>query len=772
MVDPDYQEHVFDLVGHSSYRPLTIKAIARLLRVPSEDYAEFRKLLKRLVKQGRLGFTKQKTVCLVQKDTREPSGDLGDNPLIGTFRRNARGFGFVRPQGTSDRAEDIFIPIQYTSDAANGDSVAYRLIQRRRTQGSNREGRILKILERASEVFVGTYFEREGNGFVRVDGSKFVDPIYVGDPGAKGAQPEDKVVFEMVHFPTPEAEGEGVVTEVLGDRGAPGVDTLMVLRAFNIPVEFDESVLKEARRIAQEFESSTASERLDLREIPTITIDPTNARDFDDAISLSRNPGGFWELSVHVADVSWFVEEGSLLDHEARKRGNSVYLPGLVVPMLPEILSNSLASLQEGKTRYTMSALLEFNQEGIQTSARFARSMIRVDHRFTYERAFDAMMDPDRPMEGIEPEFRTLLNMMLELAMVLRRRRFAKGALQLNMPEVEVDFGSSGEVVGAHLEHDDKSHQVIEEFMLAANEAVANHLVDREVSFLRRGHDDPEPEKLRDFATFVRTLGYAIDLPQSRFELQRVLDESSTRPERQAIHFALLRSLKRADYTADSTPHYALAIENYTHFTSPIRRYPDLMVHRALWSTLIGKRPQLHFDELVGLGEYCTKTERRADSAEQELIKIKLLTYLSEHLGRQFSGVIIGVEDFGLFCQLDEVPAEGLVSIDTLKSDYYDLSRETYTLVGRRHGKVYRLGDQVDLLIWRVNVDRRELDLVMVEDAERLPKPSGSSFNEPHSKSSPSRTPRRGRASVGDQARSGRPKTGHKKKGKGRRRRS
>jgi ribonuclease R len=712
MARPDYESRVMGAVSLPEYRPKTVKALSRELEIPADEYPEFRRTVKGLVKAGRLVLARDKTLEKASEAAKKATAGA----IIGTFRRTAKGFGFVRPHGANDRADHIFIPEKYTSDASSGDQVAVKITRKARTPGMNHEGKILDVVERASGVFVGTYFERDGDGFVRVDKATFHDSIYVGDPGAKGAKPGDKVVLEMVRFPSPELEGEGVITEVLGPRGQPGVDTLMVLRAYNIPDEFDEDVLREAREQAREFDENSVEGRSDLRDQLTVTIDPATARDFDDAITLTRDARGYWELGVHIADVSHFVPPNSELDRVARLRGNSVYPPDRVVPMLPEVLSNSLASLQQGKTRYTVSALLEFNDEGIRTNARFARSAIRVDQRFSYEQAFEAMMNPDRPIEGVAPEVHAMLGRMLELAMTLRKRRFARGALQLSMPEVEVELGNEGEVVGAHLARDDESHQVIEEFMLSANEAVAEFLTGRGMDFLRRGHDDPQPEKLRDFAEFARSLGYKIESSQSRFELQRVLDESADQPERHAVHFGLLRSLKRATYVAERAGHYALASEDYCHFTSPIRRYPDLQVHRALLSALAGKRPKEKVDELVALAEHCTRTERRAEAAEQELIKIKLLTFLSDKIGQAFQAVIIGVEDFGLFCQLVELPVEGLVHLSSLHSDYYDLERETHTLVGRRRGRRFRLGDRVEVKVWRVDIDRRELDLVLSEE--------------------------------------------------------
>jgi ribonuclease R len=701
----DLADVVAKLVAQPGYKPITLKAMARQFDIAADDYAEFRATVKRLVKEGKLDLAKDKTLRLPEKS----------GLIVGSFRRSAKGFGFVRPHASTSRTDHIYIPLEATRDASSGDEVAVKITKRSRREGMNVEGRIVEILARASGIFVGTYFESGDTSFVKIDGTTFREPISVGDPGAKGARPGDKVALEIVRYPTPYLEGEGVITEILGQRGQPGVDTLTIIRAFNIPDAFEEDVLDEARELAKMFNEAEIGSRLDLRALPTVTIDPATARDFDDAISLSRDPSGHWTLAVHIADVSHFVRPGSALDRSARHRGTSVYLPDRVLPMLPEILSNSLASLQADRTRYTVSAIMEFTPDGILTGKRFARSAIKADHRFSYEEAMAVMKEPQAAHPGVAPEIAVMLGQMLELAMILRRRRFARGALELSLPEIEIDLGEQGQVVGAHLAVNDESHQVIEDFMLAANEAVATTLTEKDVDFLRRAHPDPEAFKLLQFAEFVRSLGLAMDQPQSRFELQRVLKETIGKPEEYAVHYGLLRSLKQATYTPEPEGHYALASQDYCHFTSPIRRYPDLQVHRQLIALLEGKKPRVKHDELVVLAQHCTRTERRAEAAERELIRVKLLSYLEDQVGKAFHAIIVGVEDFGLFCRLSELPVEGLIHVTSLADDFYYLEAGTHTLVGRRSGRRYRLGDRELVRIAHVDVDRRELDLVLAD---------------------------------------------------------
>ena len=728
----DREAKLLDLIRRADYRPLTIKSLARQLGVMAGESRDFRRMVRRLIRDGQLEQRPDKTLGTPRGLKTVDASGIPKGSVVGTFRRNPRGFGFVRPKDSkAGRDSDVFIPVEAAGDASTGDEVAIKVVGRSHKKGGNREGAIVRVVSRASASFVGTYSERGGEGFVQIDGSAFQEPLSVGDPGAKGARPDDKIAVEIVRYPMPSLRGEAVIVEVLGPRGEPGVDTLTVLRTFGIPDVFPEAALEEARVAARRFEAASDAElladRSDLRKTLTVTIDPATARDFDDAITLDRDDRGFWHLGVHIADVGYFVAEKSALDREARERGTSVYLPDRVVPMLPEVISNSLASLQEGKPRPTLTASMEFDPEGRRTAVEFSRSLIRVDRRFAYEQALEVMRDPDgHGVDRVEPSVSAMLARMLELAMILRRRRFDRGALELVMPEVEVELGAEGEVVGAHLSANDESHEVIEEFMLAANEAVAEHLTAKEVPFLRRVHDDPDPAKLKQFAEFATSLGYPIEQALSRFEIRRVLEATREAPERHAVHYGFLRSLKQAAYDPERAGHYALASDDYCHFTSPIRRYPDLQVHRQLAELIAGRRPHAQLEELASLAEHCTRTERRAEQAERELIKIKLLSYLESHVGETFEAVILGVEDFGLFAQLVAFPVDGLIHVTSLADDYYYMESGTHTLVGRASGRRYRLGDRLEVVVARVDVDRRQLDLIPADSAAVLPDPSKS----------------------------------------------
>jgi ribonuclease R len=639
--------------------------------------------------------------------------------VVGTFKRTAGGFGFVRPLDAppGDRAQDIHIAAVAALDAATGDTVRVRLARTRDVRRPGPAGEIVEIVKRRTTRFVGSYFEAAGQGWVQIDGTGFARPVSVGDPGAKGVRKDDKVVVELVRFPTAVKDGEGVVVEVLGKAGDVGVDTQTVIHEFGLPGPFPEAALDEARRQAAAFDESVPAGRRDLTARTIVTIDPVDARDFDDAISLERVERGHWLLGVHIADVSHFVREDSPLDQEARNRGTSVYLPDRVIPMLPEIVSNNLASLQPGKVRYARTCWIEFTPEGIPVHAAVEPSAIKSARRFTYEEVDVFLADPATPAIAMTPEVRSLLGRMRDLARLLRGRRTTRGSLELHMPEVKIDLDRDGRVAGAHVVENTESHRIIEEFMLAANEAVAGALAAAGSGFLRRIHPQPDPRKLRQLTEFVTELGFEVDSLESRFELQRLLDMARGRPEEHAVHYAVLRSLSRAAYGPQDDGHYALASDCYCHFTSPIRRYPDLQVHRAIAALGHGKRTPL--DGLVQLGGACSDLERRAEAAERELVKLKLLLFLSQRIGEEMDAVVTGVEPFGLFVQGLAIPAEGLVPLDSLPDDVYRYDKASHTLSGRRPGRSFRLGDRVRVAVARVDLDRRALDFRLVTDGGR-----------------------------------------------------
>jgi ribonuclease R len=762
---PDLRTKVLQLVASPDYQPVKPTVIAKKLGLANERARDLKKIIKQMVKSGELSWGPQHQVFagarqsaqeedgVVASATTNASGATGGRTarstktktardskhMVGTFRRASGGFGFVRPEGTlsaAGRDADIFVPAEKTGDAANGDIVSVRLEKRGRAPSGGRsgklEGRIIDVVERATNRFVGVYFEQAGMGLVQVDGSIFATPIYVGDPGAKGARAEDKVLIEMVRFPSHVRDGEGVIVEVLGPRGEPGVDTMSIIYEFNLPGEFAEDALDEARAQAEKFDESVGRGREDLTDETILTIDPVDARDFDDAISLERTDKGHWLLGVHIADVSHFVQQKTPLDREAHERATSVYLPDRVIPMLPEIISNNLASLQPHKVRYAISAMIEFTEEGMRVATDVFKSAIKSRRRFTYEEVDeflvakklsppqqDPLKTPRKSKEAsvfrdLTPGVDSLLVRMHELAMILRGRRFARGALELAMPEMKIDLDKDGRVTGAHLAKNTESHQIIEEFMLAANEAVAELLENEGLLFLRRVHGSPDPRKMRSLTEFVKELGFKVDNLENRFELQKLLDAVKGDSREYAVNYAVLRSMQRAVYSPEDDGHYALASDSYCHFTSPIRRYPDLTVHRLVDQLNRGKKPTQRMDEQLVLGDHCSEREQRAADAERVLNRVKLLNYMADKIGMELEGIITGVENFGLFITGIEIPVEGFVHISALTDDFYRFDRAGHVIAGFRSGNSYRLGDTVRVAVAAVDIDARELDFRLI----------------------------------------------------------
>lgn len=712
---PDFEKKILDYVARPGYTPIREKALLKKVGGSKATATEFEQAMQSLQSRKEILVSDSGLIRPVKKE----------GWIAGIIKKTNSGAGYLIPHHKPDdiahdnrHAGDLYISERDLGDAQTGDEVYATVINRRRS-GGQICGRVVEIIERASTTFVGTYFETQGEGYVHVDGKIFNSPIHVGDPGAKGVEPEDKVVIDILHFPSKSYLGQGVISKVLGPHGKPGVDLLSIVYEFGIPMDFPDEVLAEAREQASLFDENKLGNRRDLTGDTIVTIDPADARDFDDAISLKQNEKGHWVLGVHIADVAHFVREGSALDREAKRRGTSVYLPGRVIPMLPEIISNGLASLQEGQVRFTKSALIEFTPEGIPVHTEFVNSAIRVTQRFAYEQVLPIVEGQDDEGKSVSREVRELLKNMHHLAMLLRKRRFAAGALELHLSEVRLTFDEKHRVSGAVEREHDESHQIIEEFMLAANIAVAEGLNDRELRFLRRVHPSPDFQRQVEFAEFVSALGYTLKKAQSRKDLQRLIEQVHGTAVEQAVNYSLLRSLKQAEYTDEELGHYALAVEHYCHFTSPIRRYPDLTIHRLIDEIL--ERPEKGKGQspqgLRQLGHELSLRERRAESAERELTKVKLLTWMVDNDIRSLKTMITGVESFGLFCRGVDVPVEGLLHISRLgKHDYFHQEIPKFSIVGERTGQEFRIGDFLTVEVEKVDLDRRELDF-------RLPRP-------------------------------------------------
>ncbi|MCO6046733.1 ribonuclease R [Aeoliella sp. ICT_H6.2] len=741
-MDSDLRVAIFTYTNQPAYKPIKPVVIAERLGLIEEDRIKaVRRTIKKMVKAGELEYGPNHLVLPVDEDhpsranlapKKKPKREDTSNQIVGTFRRVSTGEGFVRPAGTqasAGRDADIHIAKKAALDAHTGDTVRIKIDKQSGYKGKP-EGRVIDVVERSTSQFVGTYFERADMGLVEVDGKVFTNPIYVGDPGAKGVKPDDKVVIDMVRFPSHSRDGEAVIVQVLGGKGEPGVDTTSIIYEFGLPGEFSDEVIADAHAQADKFDESIGPDRRDLTAETIITIDPATARDFDDAISLKRidskfGEGFHWLLGVHIADVSHFVPPKTTLDSEAYNRATSVYLPDTVIPMLPEIISNNLASLQPGKVRYAMTCEIELSAEGVPVAVDVFKSAIKSCRRFTYEEVDEYLSVKklvDRPLarkaEGVvdtlKPEVDTLLGDMFELAMILRARRFNAGALELSMPEVEIDLDDDGKMSGAHVEVNTESHQMIEEFMLAANIAVATKLRDEGMIFLRRVHGDPDSRKLKALTSFVRDLGFKVDSLESRFELQKLLDNVESDPRRHAVNYAVLRSMQRAIYSPEDEGHYALAADCYCHFTSPIRRYPDLTIHRLINALNEGQKPPQKMEDYFIWGDHCSEREQRATNAERELTKVKLLHYLENKIGMEMEGIITGVERFGLFVVGRDIPAEGFIHISALGDDYYKFDRDSHSITGFQAGNSYRLGDIVRVAVATVDVEARELDFRML----------------------------------------------------------
>jgi ribonuclease R len=711
MTELPLQQRLLDHVHRPDYQPVKPSVIARQLDLDADDRQLLKRLIKRLIKQGKISFGPGHLVVTAA------ARPAAKNEVIGVLRKAAAGFGFVTAQrgsGAEDQA-DVFIAADKLRDAADGDTVRARL-SARRDRLRRQSGEIVEVVQRRTLRFVGSYLERGTSGYVQLDGGEFEKDVWVGDAGAKNCRVGDKVVVEMVHFPTSYRTGEAVILEVLGARGRPGVDTLTVIHQYQLPGEFPTSVLEDARRQAELFDGALGHRRTDFTKDTVITIDPREARDFDDAISLTRLERGHWRLGVHIADVSHFVRADSPLDLEARKRGTSVYLPDRVIPMLPETISNNLASLQPGRLRYTLSAVIEFDPAGRPVGADWFRGAIRSAHRFTYEEIDDYLANERAWKSKLSPAVFELVRDMHTLAMILRRKRLKHGAIELHLPEVKIDLDDDGRVSGATLQQNTESHQIIEEFMLAANEAVARKLaVDHSLNLLRRIHEPPSPLKLRQLTEFVQSLGLSCDSLESRFEIKRLIEQTAGRPESAAVNVTVLRSMQKAVYSPRDVGHYALNSDYYCHFTSPIRRYPDLVIHRMVGDLIDERRPVDDFQQLTQVGNQCSELEQRAERAERDLIRLKLLNYLAERVGMEMSAVVTGVEAIGLFALCDQLPVDGLIPVGSLPRDRYHFDRASRSLTGHRAGHSFRTGDQISVRVALVDPDRRELELELVE---------------------------------------------------------
>jgi len=728
------QEQILALLGSANYRPLNKSELAKALGRKSGVRMGLSQVLRDLERAGEIARIRKNRYVL------PPAADL----IAGKLHIHQAGYGFLISEKPGEL--DIFIAAENTGTAMHGDRVVARISPDEpsgRIKG-RREGRVIRILERAHDTIVGTLQRSRNFYYVVPDDPRIVHDVYVGQvsnsPQGESAvadlplaafkiapQVGDKVVVRLEAWESRHVNPEGEIIEVLGPASAPGIDMLSIIRKYHLPTEFPRDVLDHAKGIPETVDARQFEGREDLRGEFIVTVDPDDARDFDDAIHVEKIGGG-WRLGVHIADVAAYVEPDSPLDREARRRGNSVYLPDRVIPMLPERLSNGVCSLKPGVDRLTHSVFIHFDKHGNAKSARFARSVIRSAHRLTYKQAYAILTAAPGDQLGER------LHLAWELAALLRQRRFEHGALDLDFPEVKVWVDKDGHPVKLERVENDKSHQLIEEFMLAANESVARELKKRAVPTIYRIHENPDPEKLAEFREFVLGFNYTVGDVTHRAELQRLLAATRGKPEEQALKVGLLKSLKRARYSPQPLGHYGLAKANYLHFTSPIRRYADLVVHRALGRDTAGTRGRSarsagahrHPDmaEIASIAEHISVTERTAADAEVDAVQMKKLEFfqrqLDAHNPQIFRASIVDVRNYGLMVELPDALIAGLIHVSSLTDDFYLFEPARRQLIGRRSRKRFSVGGELSVFVARVDLFKRQVDFAIVTASQAL----------------------------------------------------
>lgn len=712
----NFREKVLALMRAPAYRPLDRNEVAHALGAKGRDRVLVRRTLRELERAGEIVRIRKNRYVLPSE------ADL----ITGKLSIHQAGYAFLVPEKPGEA--DIFIAAENTGTAMNGDRVVVRInrdIPQRRAKGRaglairhRSEGRVIRILERARDTIVGTLQQSRNFYYVVPDDPRLVHDVYVQVPPRKKLPRlpgrGDKVVVQLEDWQSRHVNPEGEIVEVLGRSDAPGVDMLSIIRKYGLPTEFPKAVLDEANRIPQSVEKRMLNDREDLRDKFIVTIDPDDARDFDDAINVENtgNDNG-WRLGVHIADVSAYVIPANALDREARRRGNSVYLPDRVIPMLPERLSNGVCSLNPGVDRLTFSVFIEFDKNGRAKHARFARTVIRSAKRLTYKEAYAILQSKPNG------ELSQRLHTAWELASLLRRKRFEHGSLDLDFPEVKVYVDQDGKPVRLERIENDESHQLIEEFMLAANEAVARELRHRSILTIYRVHENPDPEKLAEYRELILSFGYKVGDLSHRKEIQRFLASIRGKPEEQTLKIGLLKSLKRARYAAQPFGHYGLAKANYLHFTSPIRRYADLVVHRTLAERNLSRRSKINIGQIESLADHISDTERNAADAEIESVRLKKLQFfeaqLQERNPQVFRAAIMEVRNYGLVVELPDALVTGVVHVSTLEDDFYRFDPAQRRLIGRRTNRRYSVGQKVRVFVARVDTFKQQIDFAIAD---------------------------------------------------------
>ncbi len=706
-----YMQAIVQYLDDKHYQPTKVRQLARRMGVADNDYAVFRDSVKQLHDSGRVVMGPKNVLSLPAMGSR----------VVGVYRGSARGFGFITPSEPNTHG-DLYVPAGENLDAVTGDTVLARVIKRGKQAGKMiYQGRIVNVVARGNSRFVGELARAEKGEpfwFVSPQGRNYTDPIVIDDVGPAGKAGE-KVVVEIVRYGSGENLAHGVIVETLGAGGPIDVETLAMIREHGLPDAFEEDVLAEARAAVASFDcqADASDDREDLTDWTVVTIDPVSARDYDDAISITPRKGGGFRLGVHIADVAHFVPVGSALDVEASARGNSVYFPRKVVPMLPEILANGVCSLQAGQVRFVKTALIDYDAEANVVGARIANAKIRSRQRLTYEEAQGILAGN---VGGYERPVVDLVRAMETLAKRVEARRRRAGMLHLDLPEVELVFSDAGAVTGVVPADQSYTHTIIEMFMVEANEVSARRLEKLDVPFMRRIHPEGDATATKHLREFVKACGLKIPRDLTRQDMQALIDSVRGLPESYAVNLALLKTFEKAEYSPLQMGHFALASRCYCHFTSPIRRYPDLLVHRLLDMDIRGRlKSESHPDTsaLAELGRQCSYTERRAERAGRELRALLVLHMLAEHVGEQFEAVVTGVTSFGVFAELVAYRVEGLIALSDLGDDWWEPDPARGVVAAQRSGRRIQLGDLAKVRIVSVDLARRQMNLALVPSA-------------------------------------------------------
>lgn len=690
---------VYDFMCDDMYVPMKIKELAIVLGVKKEEREELEWILKELLDEGKITLSKRGKYAKSEQ-----------KKLEGIFNAHPKGFGFVTMEGEN---EDIFIPEMKTAGALHMDKV--QVVISPSITGKRKEGTVVKVVERGIKELVCTYEQSKNFGFAVPDNQKFLQDIFIPIERSKGAVSGHKVVVEITKYGTEDKNPEGKVVEILGHINDPGVDILSIVRAYDLPMEFSEKIMNQVERVSNEVSEADMVGRMDLRNTRMVTIDGEDAKDLDDAVSLHKE-GENYILGVHIADVTNYVQEKSALDVEALKRGTSVYLVDRVIPMLPHKLSNGICSLNAGENRLALSCIMTINPKGEVIDHTIAETVICVDTRMSYTSVKKILEDKDAEEIEKYKELVPMFEEMRELADILRKKRMKRGSIDFDFPETKVILDKEGKPIEIRPYDRNVATKIIEDFMLIANETVATDYFWQEIPFVYRTHDRPDSEKIKKLSTFINNFGYTLHIGTDEIhpkELQKLLMKIEGSEEEALISRLTLRSMKQAKYTTMNTGHFGLAANHYCHFTSPIRRYPDLQIHRIIKENLRGRLNEKrleHYEKI--LEEVCKQsstTERRAEEAERETIKLKKVEYMEAHIGETFEGVISGIMEWGFFVELPNT-VEGLVRITSLQDDYYHFIEDSYELVGEWSNKRYKLGQKVKVCVQNADKIMRTID--------------------------------------------------------------